>query len=103
MMTSSTSMAASTSGRAWSCCAEGLSPGGLAGEAFGRELVEIILPVGFPIAPELEQVVPAVDAGRVHVVEYQPDGIIADRMDFEDRDVPLAGDRLALVRRVALN
>src|SRR5262249_12011753 len=52
---------------------------------------------------ELEEIIPAVDAGRMHVVEDEPRRVIADRMHFEDADLLLSRDGLALVRRMALN
>jgi len=42
------------------------------------ELIEIILPIGVAVAAELEQIVPAVDAGRVQVVEDEPHRVIAE-------------------------
>src|SRR5688572_6117476 len=70
---------------------------------FAGQIVEILLPIGLPVLAEPEQVVPTVDPGRMHVVEDQPHGVIADRMHFENGDVLLARDRLALVRRMALD
>src|SRR5262249_11579105 len=39
----------------------------------------------------------------MHVVEHQSHGVIADRVNFDDRHVALAADRLALGRRMPLN
>src|SRR5262249_15608326 len=39
----------------------------------------------------------------MHVVEYQPNRVVADRLDFEDHDITLAGDGLALVRGMPLH
>src|SRR5262252_1899505 len=55
------------------------------------------------LGAELEEIIPAVDAGRMHVVEDEPRRVIADRMHFEDADLLLSRDRLALIRRMALN
>src|SRR5262245_61352749 len=74
-----------------------------AGESLAAQLVEIVLPIGVPIAAELDEIVPAVDAGRVHVVEHETHRIVANGLHFEDRHVLLAGDGLALVRRMALH
>src|SRR5215470_4847535 len=71
--------------------------------ALRLQLIQIILPVARLVAAELEQVVPGEDAGRVHVVEGEPRGVIADRVDLEDRDLALARYGLALVRRMALH
>src|SRR6266851_5266050 len=72
-------------------------------QALAGEVVEIVLPIGGAVAAQLVQIVPAIDAGRVHVVEHEPHRVIANRMHFEDGDVALAGDGLALVRRMALH
>ena len=53
----------------------------------GGELVEIVLPILRLVAAELEQIVPRENAGRVHVVEHQAHGVVADRIDLQDRDV----------------
>src|SRR6185312_14698950 len=39
----------------------------------------------------------------MHVVEDEPHGVVADRMDFEDLHLALAADELALVGVVALH
>jgi hypothetical protein len=75
----------------------------LARQILLRQLVEIILPIAGIFAPQLVQIVPAIDAGGVQVVEHQPHGIIADRLHLQDRHVLLAGNGLALVRRMALD
>src|SRR5215471_4578003 len=72
-------------------------------QAFAREIVEIVLPVSLPVWTEREKIVPAVDAGRMHVVEYESHRVIADRIDLENGDVLLARDGLALVRGMALH
>src|SRR5262249_62207098 len=54
-------------------------------------------PIGVPVSTEREKVLPAVDPGRMHVVENEPHRVIADRIDLENGDVLLAGDGLALV------
>src|SRR4051812_27730494 len=72
-------------------------------QPLAAKLVKIVLPVLVTVAAELEQVVPAKDAGRMQVVEHQPHGVIADRDDFQNRDIALAADGLALLRRMALH
>ena len=54
-------------------------------------------------ATKLGEIIPAVDAGRVHVVEGEPHGVISDRLDFGDHDMALAWHGLALVRRMTLH
>src|SRR5262249_50746384 len=76
---------------------------GLARQPLGGELVEIFLPIALLIAAELVEIVPAVDPGRMHVVEGEPHGIIADRLHLENLHISLAWNGLALVRRVALD
>src|SRR5580704_14637351 len=39
----------------------------------------------------------------MQIVEYGPHGVIADRVDLEDRHVSLAGDGLALLGRMTLD
>src|SRR5262245_27431642 len=51
----------------------------IASQIFSRELVEVILPIGGMIAPEIEQIIPVEDPGRMKIVEHEPDRIIADR------------------------
>src|SRR5438270_5650720 len=72
-------------------------------QSLGGELVQIFLPVGRAIAAERHEVFPAVDAGRMLVVEHRTHGVIADGLELQDRDVALARNRLALGRRVPLH
>ncbi len=52
-------------------------------QALGGEFVEIVLPVLALTAAEVEQIVPAIDAGRVHIVEHETH-VIADGIDLKD-------------------
>src|SRR4051794_36784735 len=52
---------------------------------------------------ERVEIVPAEDAGRMHVVEDELHGVIPDRLDADDLDVALARHRLALGRAVPLH
>src|SRR5689334_21080936 len=52
---------------------------------------------------EAVEIAPGVDAGVVHVVELDPDRVIADRLDRHDADMAAAGDQLLLARPVALH
>src|ERR1700674_2303691 len=123
----SISTTASGSAPRWSCCADRHRPppggnrrgrarstryctrrgsrphGRIAGEALGGEFLKIVAPHAVLPAAELEEIVPAEDAGGMQVVERQAHGVIADRVDLQDRHIALAGNGLALVRRVALN
>src|SRR5262249_10876728 len=72
-------------------------------EALAAQVIEVVLPIGVPVAAELEEIIPAVDAGRMHVVEDEPRRVVADRMHFEDGDIFFPRNSLALVRRMALN
>src|SRR5262245_59699102 len=79
------------------------SPSALPAQPLGGQFVDIVLPVGCVIAAELAQVVPAVDAGRVHVVEHEAHRVVADRLHLQHLDVAFARNRLALLRRVPLD
>src|SRR5262249_860638 len=74
----------------------------VARKSLDGQLVEIGLPVGALVAAEIEEIVPAVDPGRMHVVEHEPHRIVADRVDLEHHHVLLARHVLALGRRMAL-
>src|SRR5882672_6356960 len=81
-----------------------LRPSGrIAREPLADKFIEISAPHAPLVAPESGKIVPAEDSRGMHVVEYQPNGIVADRLDLEDGDVALAGDRLALVRGMPLD
>jgi hypothetical protein len=69
----------------------------IAAQPLAGELVEILLPFAVAVAPELGEIVPAVDASGVHVVKHEPHRVIADWMHLQDRDLPLAGLGLALI------
>src|SRR5882757_9377006 len=72
-------------------------------QALAGEVVEIVSPIGLPVPAQRKEIVPAVDAGRMHIVEDQPHRVIADRVHFEDGDVLLASHGLALVGGMALH
>src|SRR6516162_6123408 len=75
----------------------------IAREILRGEFVEIILPIGIPIAAEIEQIVPVENSRRVHVIEHEPHSIIADGQDFDDLDIAFTGNGLAFVGRVTLH
>src|SRR3982074_2267228 len=72
-------------------------------QALAGEVVEIISPVGLPVPAQRKEIVPAENAGRMHVVEDEPHRVIADRGHLEDGDVLLACDSFAFVGRMALH
>ena len=78
-------------------------PARLPAQAFLRESGEVILPDLRVIAAELVEIIPAVDSGRMHVIEDEPHRIIADGMHFQNGNVLLAADGLALIRRMSLH
>src|SRR5690349_10439365 len=76
---------------------------GRARKVFCCEFVEILAPVLFAVAAELEEIVPGEDAGRMHVVEDEPHCVVADGMQLEDLHVALAGYGTPFARRVTLD
>ena len=67
------------------------------------EFGEIVAPaLGLPSAKRVE-IVPAENPGVVHVVEAEPDRVVAHRVDADDLDIALAGHGLALGRAMALD
>jgi hypothetical protein len=72
--------AASAFGKGHSQALSAAPSRGLARQPLGGKLVEIFLPVALLIAAELVEIVPAVDPGRMHVVEGEPHGVIADQL-----------------------
>src|SRR5260370_1411222 len=70
-------------------------PSRFAAEALGGEGGEVIAPAFMLLDAELVEIVPGKDAGVVQIVELDPDGVVADRLQFEDADMgALADDRL---------
>src|SRR5690606_9730726 len=65
------------------------------------ELVEVFLPGVFAVVPEMTQILPAVNAGVVAVVEMQVQGVVAGRLDMRDLYVFLAVLKLFLAGAVA--
>src|SRR5208282_5470140 len=61
-------------------------------EPFVLQLAEIFAPIFLAIAAEFEQIVPAENPGRMQIVENQPHRVIADRMQFQNLHIALAGD-----------
>src|SRR5215211_7049958 len=82
------------------CCRVSRRPflsagGGFAYQTLGVEFGQVVVPVLVLVDAEPIEIVPAKKARRVHVVEHELDGIIADRLDADDHDVFLARHRLA--------
>src|SRR4051794_29720570 len=65
-------------------------------EAFGLEIVKIILKTPLGVHTKIAQKHPVIDAGRFHIVEPEPHRVIADGIDGENGHVALAANRLAL-------
>src|SRR5208337_426240 len=59
--------------------------------------------LGGRLGRQLAQIVPGVQACVVAVVEYDPNGIVADRLDVDDPHVLLSEDLALLARRVPLD
>lgn len=76
---------------------------GLATQALFRELIEVALEALFLLVAELVQIAPRIETGRMHVVEDEADGVIADRIDLDDLDILLARHELALLGMMALH
>jgi len=55
------------------------------GKPLTREIVEVILPVLSVVLSQRMQILPAVNAGRVQVVEDEAHGVIADWVHFQYR------------------
>src|ERR1700681_1820143 len=77
--------------------------GRCARKALFRELVEIVPPIFIAILTEFKKILPTKDSGRVHVVESQPHGVIADLVHFENLHRFLAANGAPLARRMALD
>jgi hypothetical protein len=52
---------------------------------------------------ELVEVIPRIDPGVVQIVEFNPDGVIADRFQLHDPDMGAAVDQSLLPRTVPLH
>ena len=50
-----------------------------------------MLPVVVHVAPQFVQVLPVVEPGIVAVIEYEPHGVVPDRVDPREHDPVLAG------------
>ena len=83
--------------------AYGLRPRRLARQPLGAEVGEVVGPALVVPGAERVEIVPAEDAGRMHVVEDELHRVVADRLDADDLDVALARHRLALGRAVPLH
>src|SRR5436190_16200469 len=73
------------------------------GKPLTREIVEVILPVLSVVLSQRMQILPAVNAGRVQVVEDEAHGVIADWVHFQYRHLLLSADGFTLVRRMPLH
>src|ERR1700722_176494 len=71
-------------------------------QAVGRQSGEISGPPPVLLHTEFMQIIPGEYPGVMTVVEHQPHGVMADRLDRADTDVPLAAQDGFLPRTVAL-
>src|SRR6476620_6895496 len=71
-------------------------------QAPGLKIIKIILKTPLGVHPEIAQERPGIDARGMHIVEPDPDVVIADRINRENGDVALAANRLAFGLRMAL-
>src|ERR1700731_2122590 len=55
------------------------------------------------LGTELVEVIPRKNAGVAQIVEFNPDGVIADRFQFHDPDMGTAVDQCLLSRTVPLH
>ena len=63
----------------------------IARQILDGEFIQIVPPISRVVAPKIEQIVPSENPGRVHVVEHEPYGIIADRQHLDDANIALPG------------
>src|SRR5260370_30613335 len=63
-----------------------------AAEAALGEGGEVVAPALMLLDAELVEIVPGKDAGVVQIVEFDPDRVIADRLQFEDADMGALAD-----------
>lgn len=82
---------------------KGLKAGQDARPFLFRELLEVALPEGLLIPPELTQVGPAIEAAVVTVVKYESYGVMADGLDLADLHRLLTDDQCFLSRAMPLH
>src|SRR5690606_2486925 len=75
----------------------------IAAEAAGFQALQVIGPERVLVMTAVIEPFPGVDAGIVQVVEAQPHGIGADRLDADDADMAPAGHQGLLSRAMALD
>src|SRR5690242_13740290 len=64
---------------------------------------EVVLPERVVVAAKLMEISPAVEAGRMAIIEDDSDGVVADRIEPDDPDAFLAGHRDLLAGTVTLD
>src|SRR5690606_31960139 len=77
--------------------------GAAAALALCREPLEVAAPLRLPVAAELVEYRPRVQAGIVAVVEHEPHRIVADRLDPLDPNRLLARDQQPFSRGVTFD
>ena len=68
-----------------------------------RKGAEVLAPALFVLDTELVKIIPRINPGVVQIVEFNPDGVIADRFQLHDPDMGAAVDQRLLSHTVALN
>src|SRR5690606_9615813 len=74
-----------------------------AAQAFMLKLTKVFGPPLLLLPAKDLQVGPGIESRVVTIVEHDPHGVVADRPQLPDLDVPLACDRHPLIRAVALH
>src|SRR3954468_4496297 len=80
-----------------------LAPLRLPAHAAGVERGEIVAPAPVVFEAELIEVVPGVNASVMQIVEPDADGVIPDRLERHDADMPAASDNRLLAWPMALH
>ena len=69
---------------------------GIPGKTVRLQRGEIVQPRGFLFLAQLIKILPAIDAGVVHIVEIDPDCVVANRLHRHDANMPPSGDHFLL-------
>src|SRR3954447_9140216 len=78
-----------------------VNPGSrFAAQTVRGESGEILAPTVLMLGAELVKIIPGIDPGVVQIVEFNPDGVIADRFQLHDPDMGTAVDQCLLSRTV---
>src|SRR5258708_38254445 len=80
-----------------------LPPGRFATEAGGGERGFVVAPDPLLVRAQMVEVLPAIYAGVVQIVELDAQRIVADRLELEDADMTAAEDQGLAARSMALH